>query len=273
MNPWPYLAERAQMSGADTSDEHVRWRIYQKALYDADREPLREAVRTEADPSLAITVVLAAFTHDWEGRHTWLELLPEKYRAYPAQRLADLETLEPFEATPHHVVIDNLASWTDWLQRRVVIATFEPAVLQALATDGRTKRVRSTAGQRLTAVQAAHRDPLTALRAIIRTIQQTCNETLVDATVLETGMERALDLIHRQPTHRHRFESELSSLLNPIEAGTSDLIPYLMHELRWPAVQTAITNHLAAPANVSYVRQYEAMLDAFTEAGRGEPTS
>ncbi|GAB3947907.1 hypothetical protein GCM10029976_078050 [Kribbella albertanoniae] len=261
--PWGRLAEFAGMPAADVSDEHVRWRIYQKAIFGDDLESLRQAIRSEPDPSLAVCVVLAAMENHPNDRATWVDLLAPEHRALPTQRLADLETLEPFETVPHHAVIDGLRTWTDWLQRRVVIATFEPTVLEALATHARTNRVRSTATQRLTAVQAARRDPLTALRALVRTIRQTSTETLVDEAVLETGMERVLRLIHQHPAHRPRFESELIALLNPVHAGTTELISYLMHDLRWPAVQTGITNHLAAPSDVSYVRRYETMLGAW----------
>ncbi|MFI5732244.1 hypothetical protein ACIA49_19125 [Kribbella sp. NPDC051587] len=81
-------------------------------------------------------------------------------------------------------------------------------------------------------------------------------------------MDLALHLIHQHPTHRPRFESVLISLLNPIKGGTTELITYLMHDLRWSVVQNAIARHLATPANVSYPRQYAAMLDAFTDTWR-----
>ncbi|MEI8411025.1 MULTISPECIES: hypothetical protein [unclassified Kribbella] len=47
-----------------------------------------------------------------------------------------------------------------------------------------------------------------------------------------------------------------------------ELVSFLMHELRWPAVELAIREGLAGPPDVSTVRHYSAMLDSFSDAWR-----
>ncbi|MFE3654484.1 hypothetical protein [Streptomyces sp. NPDC059152] len=86
---------------------------------------------------------------------------------------------------------------------------------------------------------------------------------------LEWHLERALLVLQQNPELRPQFESELVSLLDPIEEGVIEIVSYTMHELRWPAVESAIGEKISEPGvDVSDVRLYSAMLDAFSDSWR-----
>ncbi|GAA2643886.1 hypothetical protein [Streptomyces lunalinharesii] len=111
-------------------------------------------------------------------------------------------------------------------------------------------------------------DPVEEFQGAIRDVLDTAEATY-GVQDLERNLERALVLLQRNPELRPRFESELVSLLDPIEEGVIEVVSYTMHELRWPVVERAIRDKIAAPGvDVSDVRLYGVMLDAFSDEWR-----
>ncbi|WP_215448277.1 hypothetical protein [Streptomyces sp. ATCC 21386] len=86
---------------------------------------------------------------------------------------------------------------------------------------------------------------------------------------VEPDLERALEVLKSNPGSREAFEEVLVSVIDSLGEGAVELISFSMHELRWQAVQEAITARISDPRrNVSDLRLYEAMLDAFSDSWR-----
>ncbi|WP_455358734.1 hypothetical protein [Streptomyces sp. SYSU K21746] len=87
--------------------------------------------------------------------------------------------------------------------------------------------------------------------------------------VLEPDLERALEVLQGNAELRPQFESELIILIDSIGEGVVELVSFVMHELRWPALEEAIRHRISNPMrNVSDLRLYEAMLDALSDSWR-----
>lgn len=105
---------------------------------------------------------------------------------------------------------------------------------------------------------------LTVVADLLRSADRTCG-----VEDLEPHLERALALLRDHPDLRPRFEAELVPLIDRMREGVVELVSFTMHELRWPAVREAIESRAADPGrDVSRLRLYEAMLDAFSDSWR-----
>ncbi|WNZ08534.1 hypothetical protein [Streptomyces sp. 11x1] len=111
-------------------------------------------------------------------------------------------------------------------------------------------------------------DPVAELRGIVQGIRDAAEESCGVESV-ERDLERALDVLKSNPGSRGAFEEVLVSVIDSLGDGAVELISFSMHELRWQAVKEAVTARISDPRrNVSNLRLYGAMLDAFSDSWR-----
>ncbi|GLX09005.1 hypothetical protein Misp03_59310 [Microbispora sp. NBRC 16548] len=107
-------------------------------------------------------------------------------------------------------------------------------------------------------------DFMHAVQAVLATADETFG---VEA--LESGLEHALAIVQKNPESRGRFESEVIALIDSPREGVVELVSFLMHELRWEAIREAVSEGISHPrGDISNIRLYEAMLDAFSDSWR-----
>jgi hypothetical protein len=81
-----------------------------------------------------------------EDRRLLLGIAPASGREFLKTRADDVDLLERVHGGAAGAAdLEAIAIGTDWLQRRVVEQVRSPRVLQRLASDGRTRRVRNAA--------------------------------------------------------------------------------------------------------------------------------
>jgi hypothetical protein len=133
------------------ADEHDRWHVYQAAVALCALGPsLREALASEPDEGVATSVVLLAFDRDpvREHRARWVDALSADRRAFVARRADDLSVLEGV-CDGSLTDVPDVTAWTHWLQRTSAEQSTVPDVLEQLARDGRTRKIRNIAAERL----------------------------------------------------------------------------------------------------------------------------
>lgn len=149
------LAHAIEFPG-DLGDEHVRWELYQEALRRGVLEPLLAAVAEDPDRTMAAGAVVAALEQvPPSARERWVTVTSGWPTAdFVARRAHEMSMLESVTRTvgddAEGVDAECVESWTDWLQHRASAPTTRPAVLDALATNGRTRRIRLRAAGALT---------------------------------------------------------------------------------------------------------------------------
>ncbi|WP_143734789.1 hypothetical protein [Microbispora rosea] len=110
--------------------------------------------------------------------------------------------------------------------------------------------------------------PVSEFRLIIQEVLHTAEATC-GVEDLERDLERALAVLQRNPDLRPQFETELTTLIDSIREGVVELVSFVMYELRWPVIEEAIRSRISEPRrNVSDLRLYEAMLEAFSDSWR-----
>ncbi|KUJ41139.1 hypothetical protein AB0N87_09415 [Streptomyces sp. NPDC093228] len=157
------LAGRLGVDPGDPSDEHDRWAVYRDALDDPAHLPdLFDVVALEPLDSISLGIVL----HLLGGlppseRPSWIDRLGnDRSRAYATCRARELAVLQGDSVT---ALLDDPSvqdSWSDWLQLGLAGSSDERAVLHRLATEGRTKRIRRLASERIRTIE--HRGPGTS---------------------------------------------------------------------------------------------------------------
>ncbi|MEU7153114.1 hypothetical protein AB0B79_27220 [Streptomyces sp. NPDC039022] len=111
-------------------------------------------------------------------------------------------------------------------------------------------------------------DQVEALRACALAVTKRAHESY-GSEALEPDLERALEILQSAPEQRQELETELISLLDPAREGIVELVAFTMHELRWPRIEQEIRRRITEhTGNVSDIRLYEAMLDAFSDSWR-----
>ncbi|TLS45865.1 glutathionylspermidine synthase family protein [Streptomyces montanus] len=111
-------------------------------------------------------------------------------------------------------------------------------------------------------------DPVAEFQGIVQDVLDAAEESC-GVEGLEQVLERALAVLQRNPDLRKQFETELISLIDSLEEGVTELVSFVMHELRWQAVEEAVRNRiLFSQGNVSNLRLYEAILDSFSDSWR-----
>lgn len=148
--PLRMLASRAD-ARADLGDEHERLALYRWAFdHDDAWARLLEATRAEQDDTVATSVVFEMLTRvPSEAAETWIAASPSTARSLVARRADDIEILRDHQVGSRVRRSAPAAEWSDWLQRRVAATSPDTEVLEQLHSEGRTRRVRSAAGQRL----------------------------------------------------------------------------------------------------------------------------
>ncbi|MEU6310671.1 hypothetical protein [Streptomyces sp. NPDC047014] len=150
------IKELAEALGDDLPswrDGHARWDIYRRISLKAGAvDNLRRAVEIEPDAPIASAIVVMMLEHlDPSTRAEWVEMLHPSVRPFSAVRARELETLESLSA-PSVPRVDKTAleGWSDWLQLRIVESVTDRRILSTMAEQGRTKRIRRVAAERLT---------------------------------------------------------------------------------------------------------------------------
>ncbi|MFI9582343.1 hypothetical protein ACIHCQ_10955 [Streptomyces sp. NPDC052236] len=145
--------------GGDQPAEHQRFACHLQALAivrDEDEADLVTAVLRDPDTTMAQSAVVRhldrragqlltdeRFTH-WA--HAMATVVHE--REFLTRRLHEWTLLR--STTPHESwTTEEVATASEWFQRKAAETVTSPAVLTLLATTGRTRRVRVTASRRL----------------------------------------------------------------------------------------------------------------------------
>lgn len=111
-------------------------------------------------------------------------------------------------------------------------------------------------------------DPVAEFIEVVQEVLATAEETY-GAEELEPGLERALAILQRNPELRGEFESRVIALIDFPKEGVVEMVSFLMYVLRWGAVREAVEERIRHPrGDVSNIRLYEAMLDAFSDSWR-----
>ncbi|MEZ0446236.1 hypothetical protein [Cellulomonas sp. ICMP 17802] len=158
------VAELAAIVGVEVparafDDEHERWPIYEKSWNRPEAWPaLLRLVGLEPVPGLGVTIALQMVeVVDDADQDRWVRAVPPEDQGFPRWRAREVRiarTMAGEGAVPAEVDVEQ---WSDWLQRRVSEESSRLGVLDALAVEGRTRRVRAVAAQR--AAQARKRIP------------------------------------------------------------------------------------------------------------------
>ncbi|TFV33510.1 hypothetical protein E4K10_35565 [Streptomyces sp. T1317-0309] len=149
------LAGRLGADPGDPSDEHDRWAVYREALDD----PAICRICSTSWPSSPSTASPSASSCTYRQsppseRPSWIDRLgTDRSRAYATRRAREVAVLQGDSVT---ALLDDPSvqdSWSDWLQLGLADSSDEPAVLHRLATEGRTKRVRRLASERIRTIE------------------------------------------------------------------------------------------------------------------------
>ncbi|GIL29855.1 hypothetical protein NUM_51090 [Actinocatenispora comari] len=153
------LAESLRFQG-DVETDRGRWQLYRQALGSEDHHPLLlAALRHEPDPQLVLSVAYLAISMLPDALHpAWTSVVPELLRHKAAERSAEVSMLR-------RAVVGRLASeeieptsWTNWLQLRMASQAIDRAIVDDLADNGRTKRIRNAATLRSRSLAAVRTD-------------------------------------------------------------------------------------------------------------------
>ncbi len=146
----PAVETIAACLGADVSglgDEHARWAVYRRAMGVPKMwERLADAVREEPDQAVALSVVLCMLERvPTADRERWPQVIASLQKREFAQRRAEeLAVLERAMAGAD----SHEAEWSRWLQERLSERATSVDLLERLAAEGATKRIRRTAAER-----------------------------------------------------------------------------------------------------------------------------
>ncbi|MFJ2193062.1 hypothetical protein ACIOJE_34830 [Kitasatospora sp. NPDC087861] len=139
-------------------DEHLRFQIYRRTLRDVketEEEQVLGIIGRDSDATMGEAAVveyvdaIGATETDYEAFRTKtrkiLQAVPEF--DFLARRVDEWEVALR-SATDAERVLEAILGGTDWLQRKLANESVSRTVLAALATEGRTKRVRNGARER-----------------------------------------------------------------------------------------------------------------------------
>ena len=130
-------------------DEHGRWPLYDEALRRPEANPvLLRLVGLEPNEGIAVSIVLQMVEAvDEAEQDRWVWALPADRRGFARWRAREVGIAR--RVAGEGVGPDELdvEQWSDWLQRRVARDGGQLAVLDALAVDGRSRRVRAQAAE------------------------------------------------------------------------------------------------------------------------------
>lgn len=138
----------------DMESGHERWAVYRASMEaPSSWQLLGAAVQLEPDAAIAMSVVLPMLEKlPVEQRGEWVDWLSsEKDRNYARRRLQEIRVLNDLSgdgsASSTATLFD--ASWSVWLQLRLVEVVTNESLLVQLSERGATRRVRNAANSRL----------------------------------------------------------------------------------------------------------------------------
>ncbi|GHJ45656.1 hypothetical protein Cs7R123_29980 [Catellatospora sp. TT07R-123] len=150
------IANALGVPQSDVEADHGRWHLYERVIESSNHlDLLRKAVALEEDTTLATSVVLRMLelvTDDQQD--DWIVQLAPNNRAYSQRRAGEIRILRRARvgAVYPEEIASQVGDWTDWLQLRLVENLGNRASLAILSDQGRTKRIRNSAAQRLRAL-------------------------------------------------------------------------------------------------------------------------
>jgi hypothetical protein len=141
------------------SDEHRRWTLYLEAFAVVPEEQERELLkavlddpdRPMRDSAVGTYVDNVATTLSSRGQMSdWLSSIQDLLALSPfaSRRAEEWLLVKDAEEGNDARVISELPSGSDWLQRKLSEESTSEEILSVLSTEGRTKRIRSTAEKR-----------------------------------------------------------------------------------------------------------------------------
>ncbi|MFC6081594.1 hypothetical protein [Sphaerisporangium aureirubrum] len=146
------LAEQVGSQVGDLNDEHERWRLYKLAMDTPAAVPsLFDCLALERDPavqSAAVVMMIERIESDQRGR--WVDLLPREHMEFARTRMRELAKLDELRSGNYSAerIAREVANWSNWLQFGAVKYASDETVLNVLAENGRTKRIRNMAVQK-----------------------------------------------------------------------------------------------------------------------------
>lgn len=153
------VADRADDPDALAEDEHERYRLYLDALERVPREDERRLLfivsrdpdRTMRESAIAahVDAVAAAITRA-DAFRAWTRSIEDILRqsAFVQRRVEDWLLAKDLLEDDRRS-LDGMLEASDWLQRKLSQESSSGRVLAALASHGRTGRIRNTAARRL----------------------------------------------------------------------------------------------------------------------------
>lgn len=87
----------------------------------------------------------------------------------------------------------------------------------------------------------------------------------VGVHAIENELEDFLGFILNNIHHRATIASELADLVEVPREGSTEIISFTMHTLRWREVYRRIMECMRRPKNPSHIRLYEAMLASYED--------
>lgn len=190
---------------AGWDDEHDRWHLYQDALPEPRlHHHLRAALGHEPDSSVVTSVVLLAFDLDPtpERRDGWVASLSGEARDFVARRAHELVVLEAARGGGE-MEDDDVTGWTHWLQRSAAEQATVRWVLEALAAEGQTRKIRNIATERLRIRRDSPRDSGEDSSVVARCTGELPLTTLARSTSSKPSMPGL------RSSMRRSFESQL----------------------------------------------------------------
>jgi hypothetical protein len=137
----------------DLDDEHERCRIFERAVQRRlGLDLVFRAIGLERDQSMAESVVTSVLEELPDSEHAaWIDQLAPDHRRYSQNRSAEIAIVRRARSAGYHAeeLAAHLDTWSDWVQRRLVLVVDDPQTLAVLARHGRTRKVRNAAAERL----------------------------------------------------------------------------------------------------------------------------
>lgn len=138
------------------ADEHLRLELYRAAQGSLPVGKLAALILADpefvmADAALVELIDYAAAEQAGAAFSEWSSVVLDAgvdRRAFPRKRIHEWRLLISLDDQPAEGLAD-LVEGSDWLQRNAAGRTNQRTVLEALAEHGRTRRIRSLAGERL----------------------------------------------------------------------------------------------------------------------------
>jgi hypothetical protein len=142
-----------------TADEHKRYSLYKDALASMSPESeadVLHAIQLDPDRVMSQAAIVEYLDREAQRHRTlpdyddWLARSKESLEGFEfaVRRAQEWRLLKALDAGDRDQVA-QLRDASDWLQRKVSEGTQLLEALTALSQDGRTKRIRHMAGQRL----------------------------------------------------------------------------------------------------------------------------